>query len=41
MAIYTVDPFQDEDKVNECKWCGAYCEDDFCSNECAKNWVTE
>ena len=27
-------PYENEDKVNECKECGADCEDDFCSSKC-------
>ena len=27
-------PYENEDKVNECKVCGTDCEDDFCSSKC-------
>lgn len=35
------DPYKGEEKTNKCLWCYAECENDFCSNECAKNWVQE
>ena len=35
------DPYQDEEKTNQCKWCYAECENDFCSSECALKWVQE
>ena len=33
------DPYENEDKTNECKQCGADCEKDFCSKECAEYWI--
>lgn len=27
-------PYDDEDKINECRVCGELCEDDFCSRKC-------
>lgn len=33
------DYIADEDKVNECLECGAECEKDFCSQECAEYYI--
>lgn len=27
-------PYEDENKTNECRVCGEYCEGDYCSSKC-------
>ena len=41
MSYNEIDPFDGEEKVKKCAWCYAECENTFCSDECAKNWVRE
>jgi len=34
-------PIDREHLVNECGWCGAPCEKDFCSQVCTEQWIKE
>lgn len=36
-----LDPFEDEDKTNQCLQCSEPCEKDFCSKECAEYYINE
>jgi predicted RNA-binding Zn-ribbon protein involved in translation (DUF1610 family) len=34
-------PTEEDYVEHECLWCGAPCEKDFCSGDCARQWVAE
>jgi hypothetical protein len=41
MEIADIPNEDNEEKTNECAWCGAPCEGEHCSNKCIQKWVTE
>lgn len=40
--IYGTDCYyKDEEKIQECAYCGIECDDDFCSMDCAKAYEND